>query len=138
MDALTSQIRSRLEPMPDLVVAVLFGSRATGRARPDSDVDVAFLASGDAKHAWDLRMKISTDLADLAPSGRVDVVDLDRAPSLVRHRIIRDGVVLFCRDDVRWHRCKVDTLREHGDREWARQVMGDGIRRWFLERGARV
>ncbi len=37
----------------DLVAAVLFGSRARGDARPDSDWDILVLAKGLPMHPWD-------------------------------------------------------------------------------------
>ena len=38
--SLDDALRAALEAIPEVRVAYLFGSRATGRARPDSDLDV--------------------------------------------------------------------------------------------------
>ena len=42
-DELVADLAERLKPEADVAVAYLFGSRARGTARPNSDVDVAVL-----------------------------------------------------------------------------------------------
>jgi predicted nucleotidyltransferase len=76
--------------VPDLELVVLFGSTVAGRARPDSDVDVA------------VRCKAGADLdalfAVLAPrlkTDRLDLVDLRRAGPLLAFQVARSGVPLF-------------------------------------------
>lgn len=43
----------------DYQQALLFGSRARGDARPDSDVDVALIAYGLPEDAYDLSMRLA-------------------------------------------------------------------------------
>ena len=69
-------IRSVLERDPRVRLAVLFGSLATGRERPDSDVDIAVLA--DRPLSAELKAEWVGSLA--AATGRpVDLVDLRTA-----------------------------------------------------------
>ncbi len=72
----------------------LFGSQATGRNHPNSDVDVAFLSEGPTS-------EFPYELAD-AWSGRlgarVDLVDLARAPVDLIHEVLRDGRIMLDRD----------------------------------------
>jgi predicted nucleotidyltransferase len=42
-EALISRLRETLRERPDLHLAVLFGSQARGKARPDSDLDLGVL-----------------------------------------------------------------------------------------------
>ena len=70
-------IRSVLEHNPNVRLAMLFGSLATGRDRPDSDVDVAILAdrplSAELKAEWIGALSAATgrpvDLVDLRTAG---------------------------------------------------------------------
>ena len=69
---------------------VLFGSRARGDARPDSDVDIAVVHdSGDA--AW---ADFVNEMQETAPTLlEIDIVDYSRAPEALRRRIDEEGVV---------------------------------------------
>ncbi|MBW1881268.1 MAG: nucleotidyltransferase domain-containing protein [Deltaproteobacteria bacterium] len=76
--------------------ALLFGSRATGRSHPRSDVDVAVALSGDA--GLDALLALASRLEGAAGGLRVDLVDLDRAGPVLAFRVFRDGRLLLCRD----------------------------------------
>jgi predicted nucleotidyltransferase len=84
----------------DVVAALLIGSRARGTAGPLSDVDVAFwhdpsLAPPERAR---LRLELTRDAARALGSDEVDVVPLNYASPLLRHRAIRDGRLLVERD----------------------------------------
>jgi predicted nucleotidyltransferase len=82
---LVATLRDRL---PTLLAVYLFGSRANGHARPDSDVDLAVLVDGklDPVETWEL----AQSLADQANCD-VDLVDLRRASTVMQHQIITTG-----------------------------------------------
>jgi hypothetical protein len=64
--------------------ALVFGSRARGDARPDSDLDVAGWWPTDPPHAWDVDV----------PDG-VDLVVLNGAPLELAGRIALEGELLL-------------------------------------------
>lgn len=73
-----------------LDLLVLFGSRARGEARPDSDWDFGYLAD-ERFDPLDLLPPLVT-----APgSDRIDLVELRRAGALLRFRAARDGRPIF-------------------------------------------
>ena len=125
MLSLSDEITRLAEPIEGISALLVFGSRARGTQRPDSDLDVAVLPSvgDDPKARRRLQTELTVALADLAPAGRVDVVLLDEAPDLIRQRVLETGRLLLCRDPVAFRDLRVRTMREYGDREWARELM---------------
>lgn len=125
MPDLDTEIKARVEPIPGIAALLVFGSRAQGKERPDSDLDVAVLPSvgEDARVRREIQTRLAVELADLAPEGRVDVVLLDEAPDLLRQRVLETGRLLICHDLKAFQELRVRTMREYGDREWVRELM---------------
>jgi len=136
MQALDHEITRRAEPFEGISALLVFGSRASGTERPDSDLDVAVLPSvgDDPKARRDLQTGLAVALADLSPDGRVDVVLLDEATDLLRQRVLETGRLLICRDPTAFRDLRVRTMREYGDREWVRDLMRAAQKR-RLEQG---
>lgn len=74
----------------------LFGSRASGTAAPDSDLDVA-VYTGSGFTGDDL-LALHADFVRLLRSDRLDLVWLNRADPVVAFSVIRDGKLLHYRD----------------------------------------
>lgn len=91
--------------------ALLFGSRAEGRARPDSDVDIAYWGPPGLDE-WDLRAQLP---------GVVDLVDLRRAPDQLAGRISLTGIVIVDADPPARVHWQADTRKRHLDEEFRRR-----------------
>lgn len=102
-DELASAVAAALGPLTAVRVAYLFGSRAAGTARPDSDLDVAVAYERGASEATReaTRRAVVGALTDaLGRIGeRTDVVDLDYADSAVAFHAVRDGRLLLARTE---------------------------------------
>ena len=79
-----------LKKHPGLRLLLLFGSRARGPAREDSDWDFGYLAEPDFDDA-----ALYADLVLALKTDRVDLVDLSRANGLLRYRAARENRLLF-------------------------------------------
>ena len=92
----------------DVVALVLFGSAARGQMRSTSDIDLCIVTQKNmpASDRW--------ELLSYGSKG-IDVSLFWDLPLTIRFRVIREGKVLFCRDDLALHRIKVDTVREYLD-----------------------
>lgn len=70
----------------------VFGSRATGRARPFSDVDLLLLEP--AQLGWQQRVELLDALESSDLPFRADVVEAANLPEALRVRIQRESVLL--------------------------------------------
>jgi len=132
MTELDRKVIEAISTFDEVLVLVIFGSRATGRPRLDSDLDIAVLtAASDAASRRHLQSSLAVALADLAPQGRVDVVFVDEAPDLLRQRIMESGRVLICKDPALWREWRIRTMREFGDREPYRRLLREAQLRRF-------
>lgn len=82
-----------------VVFAYLFGSRAAGRARPDSDVDVAVYIAPPAQDPVAEALRLAARLEDASGVGGIEVVVMNEAPLPLLGRILRERVVLYSRDE---------------------------------------
>jgi predicted nucleotidyltransferase len=110
---LLDRLRERAASLPEVRLAVLFGSMARGQGRKDSDVDLGLLLKPVSRRE---RLHVEAELARAA--GReVDFINLDEAPPLLRFEITRDGVVILEREEGLWTRFKVKAMVDWWD--WA-------------------
>ncbi|HEX9733709.1 MAG TPA: nucleotidyltransferase domain-containing protein [Thermoanaerobaculia bacterium] len=136
-DRYLQRIRQAVREIPGIAALVVFGSRARGTARPDSDLDIAFLPIAGYRPppglANNLRIRIMVALSHLAPEGRVDAVPLDQAPATLRQRVMEHGRMVLCRDPAAWKALRLRTMKEYGDQEWARGMFRRALRKRILE-----
>lgn len=99
-EALLERLRTALTPRPEVLEAYLFGSTARGEAQPHSDVDVAVYvdAAVASDEGYGYAAALGAELMRALATDRVDVVVLNRAPPLLYHRVLRDGVRVLARD----------------------------------------
>ena len=96
---LCARLHDAVAAVPSIDVAYLFGSRARGNARGDSDIDLAIhyaqFADADERERC-LQALLAALAAALGPlADRLDVVDIGRASSTLAFRVIRDGHRVF-------------------------------------------
>ncbi|NAZ24141.1 MAG: DUF86 domain-containing protein [Thermofilum sp.] len=87
-----------------IIAVLLFGSRARGDYRPDSDYDIAVLA--EKPLAQKELEEIALKMADLlgVPADEVDIIDLQVAPNELLYKVIRDYVPIYISDNERFKR----------------------------------
>lgn len=114
-------------------VAALFliGSHARGAAGPLSDVDIAVLLEPDAPVS--LLLLLASLAGTALRTGEVDIVPLNRASPLLRHRVARDGRLLLDRDPAARVAFRAAALRDYLDTAPLRSNLRRGLRRRLRE-----
>lgn len=85
--------------MPCVAAAWVFGSMARGDAGPRSDLDLAVLPRGElSRDEIEALREVASQLEAFSPSGRVDVLVLGAQGPVLRHRILREGRLVYDAD----------------------------------------
>jgi predicted nucleotidyltransferase len=99
--------------LSDVDVLVLFGSRARGTARANSDADIAVGLRG---HDSGTKRTVEVALAR-AVNATLDVIFLDAAPPQLRFEMARSGRLIFERTEGAWARERARAMLDWWD--WA-------------------
>ncbi|MCZ8025419.1 MAG: nucleotidyltransferase domain-containing protein [Microcystis sp. LE19-10.1B] len=101
MTDLADKITPLAEQLPNLQMLILFGSRARGDHRPDSDWDFAVLyEEGSNRKDISSQFKIYSLLEQALeiPEDKIDVIDLKGCSPILAHYVARDGQLLYERE----------------------------------------
>lgn len=136
--ALDSRLLERLARALDqdgVVAATLIGSRARGTAGPLSDVDIGVWHEPGLEPAalLQLRFSLARAGADALGTDEIDIVPLNSATPLLRHRAIRDGKRLIERDPKARVQLEAKALIEYLDTAPIRAELARGQRKRIEE-----
>jgi predicted nucleotidyltransferase len=119
------RIRVVLLEYPAVRLAYLFGSVASGSARPGSDADIAILFEEvPAPGALD---RLSEHLTQAAERP-VDLVVLNAAPPLLAREVVARGRLALCRDDMDRVRFEARTTARYQDTAHLRRIQYSYLR----------
>jgi hypothetical protein len=93
---LTDVVRQQALSHPAILAVYLFGSQSTGKAKPESDLDLALLLYPGQEDDFSL-LELAVSL-EKALGRRVDLVILNRAGELLKYQVRRYGRLLYDRD----------------------------------------
>lgn len=108
------------EALPGVRRVYLFGSRAIGEEWPDSDLDLAVVLDGpaDPVSLWmageDIASRLDVD---------VDLIDLLKADTVLKHQIVTNGKLLFTNDPVEAERYEIFILNDMMELNEARRPL---------------
>jgi predicted nucleotidyltransferase len=118
-----------------VIAAYLFGSHARGSAGPLSDFDIAVLhvPGITPSDAFALRLDLASAAGKALATGEVDVVLVNNASPLLRHRVIRDGILLLDNDSPTRIAFQANALRDYLDTQSLRDELRSGLRHRLAE-----
>jgi uncharacterized protein len=135
LDAAALERLSHALDREGVVAAMLIGSQARGNPGPLSDIDIGVWHEPALDPSGRLRLQL--DLVQAASKAlrtdEVDIVMLNRAPPLLRHRAIRDSKRLIERNPRLRVRFETRSLIDYLDTEPLRVERSRGLRKRIQE-----
>ncbi|MGE5346431.1 MAG: type VII toxin-antitoxin system MntA family adenylyltransferase antitoxin [Acidithiobacillales bacterium] len=135
------QIRDRVRLLfgnrPEVLAAFLFGSVSRGTAGRLSDLDIAVLLEARAAHQHRTdayKAQLLVELMSSLRTNKLDLVVLNEAPSLLAHRVLRDGLLLHAADEAALVDFRFRALQRYLDTKPLREARAAALRQ-RLERG---
>lgn len=109
-----SDVQRLLADDQNIVFAYLFGSLASGRMGPLSDVDIAVYVKGTTDLA-EYKLNLFDKLTDVLGTAELDLVILNTAPISIAGRILQNKQILSDKEPFRRHAYESVVLREFFD-----------------------
>jgi predicted nucleotidyltransferase len=96
---------------PDVLAVILFGSRARGQASPESDFDVCLVLDAEPRS----RLAAAHKRLQYLAGSDVDLAIFQQLPLHIRSRVLKEGLVLFVRDEDALYALAIRTARAFED-----------------------
>ena len=131
VDNFEKKIKKHCCKKEDIKAVYLFGSRADGTYRSDSDIDLSIMVNPelDKVEAFDLKLDVAVELEELLGI-KVDVVVFSFADLRLKHQILR-GQLLVGKKNIYRIEKEAEAVREYLDMkpryEYYEKLMGKGF-----------
>lgn len=111
------KLRDYFAEQDDVEFAILFGSAASGRTTPMSDIDVGvFFKDGlEALNLGERQIDITCAVMKLYHLNQVDVVVLNLANPFLRFQVIKYGRLIYAKDEKEFYKFKATSLGRYQD-----------------------
>jgi predicted nucleotidyltransferase len=135
LEGVTEKVAELLSLHLEVLAAYVFGSVAAGRARPNSDVDIAVLLDIAAipEDLFEYRLSLMAELRNVLKTPDVDVVILNEAPPALAQNVISTGRLIFERSRSGRIRFQIRTLNEFLDTQPMRDTHLKVLKRRYLK-----
>ncbi len=97
----------RLAKMPRVEAIIFFGSQVRKDARKDSDIDLAVITSKSTRNQELEIIGLGSDIFDISI--------FHRLPLIIQFHVLKEGRILFCKDQKILQQIKTQVLRFYWD-----------------------
>ncbi|HOP23929.1 MAG TPA: nucleotidyltransferase domain-containing protein [Defluviitoga sp.] len=97
----------------NVIAFFIFGSFGTQYQNQNSDIDFAILYDKDVTLKEELMLEVK--ISEIFKRDDIDVVNLNKAPINLQHRVIYTGDLLYCRDKIKLADFKERVFKFYGD-----------------------
>ena len=119
MDEIKNTLTGYLQKHPEIEVAYIFGSLAQGKTNALSDIDIAIITDSqqinNKNYRYGYKAEILTDLIKLLKTNNIDLVILNEANTLLKHRVLRHGKLIYSKNERKRINFQIDTINKYND-----------------------
>lgn len=112
------KLRQFFKSKPEIRLAYIFGSQATGRSNRMSDIDIAVWIDSKRRkgsHRFGYRAYLTSELMAVLKTNRVDVVLLNEISYFLRHRVISFGTPVYVSNEQERVLFEADIMSRYPD-----------------------
>lgn len=104
---------------PEIETAYIFGSIAQGTSNLLSDIDIAVILDekqiDERLYSYGYKAGLLADLIKILKTNEVDLVILNHVNSLLRHRVLYFGKLLYSKNEKNRIRFQIETIDKYND-----------------------
>lgn len=119
VESVKKNLAEYCERHPEIEVAYIFGSMARGTESALSDIDIAILIDdqqiNEDKFRYGYKAEILTDLMQILKTNHVDLVILNEANTLLRHRVLYNGKLIHSKNEKKRIQFQTNTIDRYID-----------------------
>jgi hypothetical protein len=119
IDEIREIMKGYFQKHPEIEVAYVFGSVTQGRVNVLSDIDIAIILDkgqvNEKLYRYGYKAEILTDLIKLLRTNNVDLVILNEANSLLKHRVLYFSKVIYSKNEKKRIQFQIDTINKFND-----------------------
>lgn len=119
INEIQKKLKEYFERHPEIEVVYIFGSVAQDKTDALSDIDIAVILNReriqDKLYPYGYKAYLLTDLMKLLKTNKVDLVILNEAPTLLKHRILYFGKLIYSNNEKRRIQFQIETINKYND-----------------------
>ncbi len=116
-EEICNSLKQEISARSEIMFAYLFGSVATKKENTLSDIDLAIYLDPNyrhRKHGYSYESELISELSSLL-TAPVDVIVLNRASTILKYQVIKNGVLIFSRCNKTRREFHEKTIRDYLD-----------------------
>lgn len=119
IDELKSILKKYFQKHTEIEVAYIFGSVTQGRTSSLSDIDIAVITDSqqikEETYRYGYKAEVLTDLIKLLKTNDVDLVILNEVNTLLKHRVLYFGILIYSKNERKRIAFQTDTINKYND-----------------------
>lgn len=119
IDEIKGILKKYFQKHTEIEVAYIFGSVAQGRTGALSDIDIAIITDRQQikgeTYRYGYKAEILTDLIKLLKTNDVDLVILNEVNTLLKHRVLYFGRLIYSKNERKRIAFQTDTINKYND-----------------------
>jgi len=119
LDKIKTMLADFFQRQAEIEIAYIFGSIARGTESALSDIDIAILIDdqqiNEDKFRYGYKAEILADLMKILKTNNVDLVILNEANTLLRHRVLYHGRLIYSKNEKKRIEFQTNTIDKYID-----------------------